>query len=618
MLPFIKKFEIDSGEARHFFQDIFTNASDGMVLVDLHTKKFFLGNRAMCRMLGCTMRQLTKMGVLDIHPKEDLPKILVDFRRLAKREISLVRNIPVKRKNGSIFYADISTAAPISLAGGKFILGIFHDVSERVSAEEALRHSEERFKNLANLLPQTIFETDKRGRLTYVNQQGYKIFGYTEKDLARGLHALDMIAPADRRRAASVMSKGMKSGISSFNEYAAIKKDGSIFPSIVYSNYSSFDHQQAGLRGIVVDITDLKRAQRVLRETAVKDEALLSSIADGVIAVNVKGKIILYNKAAEKMLGWKSDEVLGKPWPEILIKQDDKGKIIPYQKSEFYAALANKISTNSITPHYYVRRDGTRFPVSRAVSPVILNNKVIGAINVFRDITLERELDSAKNEFLSLASHQLRTPLSITKWVLELFVQDGELNERQKHRLANLFEANERMIALVNDLLNVARIEAGKLILGKKTLSLENLVKASFESGKINAAKRGQTIKLIFKVKPKAVKIDSLLFNEALNNLLDNAVSYSPDNDVITLTVGAKGKDYLISVNNHGAVIPEADRPKMFEKFHRSEKAFDVNLIGSGLGLFIAKAMVEANDGKIWFTSDQKHGTTFYFTVPHN
>ncbi|MDD5527418.1 MAG: PAS domain S-box protein [Patescibacteria group bacterium] len=524
---------------------------------------------------------------------------------------------PLIKSDGSRAWVN-TNKVPLRDKSGKIfgVLGTYEDITDRKQTEEDLRKSQERFKNFSNLLPQTVFEMDKKGKLTFINHIGYKTFGYNEKDFSQGIYLLQLIAPADRKRAGKKILAGKKRKKIESGEYAALKKDGSTFPVIIYYNYTTQNDGHFGVRGSLFDITDIKQAEIKLKETAAKDEALLSSIADGVIAVDREAKIILINEAAKKLLGYSEKEALGKNWYEILKKQDEKGNEILHEKSEFEAALTEKTVSAAITPHYYVGKHGKRFPVARAVSPVISGGKIIGAINVFHDATVEKELDRAKTDFLSLASHQLRTPLSAMKWIMEILMQNRGFTIKQEEYIGDLYRSNERLIGLVNALLDVTRIQAGKLPVSKKSVRIDKLIAQAEETGKAAADKKGQKIKVAINTKIRPAIIDPLLFSEALGNLLNNASTYSPDKSQIDIAVDAFGGSYIISVHNLGPAIPRSEQQKIFTQFYRGSNAQDSSYIGSGLGLFITKAVVEANGGSIWFESTAERGTTLFFTVP--
>ncbi len=738
------------------FRDFFDNVPDGVLLADIATKKFYYGNRSICRMLGCSLKQLKKMRVEDIHPKSEAGRVLKDFGRLARREISISRNVPIKGKNGRIFFMDINSSIPVKLEGKEMMIGFFRDVTSRKKAEEELqasqqrlaalvnflpdatmavnlehrviawnekmeiltgvprknilgrddyqyalpfygkrrpvlmdlvikndrriekkysyihkendrlaaemfiprlnggqgaylssiasplydengkmvgaiesvrditeykrseqelRQSRERFKNLVDLLPQTVFEMDHQGKLTFLNRNGLTNFGYQEKALAKGLNILQLIARVDRQRAAKVILTPVKAADNGTNDFLALRKDGSVFPAMVYSRFAVRKNSANGIRGILVDLTELKKVENSLKEIAAKDEALLASIADGVIAVDKNDDIILINRTALRMLACTEKEAKGKKWYTILRKEDERGNEIPPEKSDFENVLKTGLTFASITPYYYSGKKGKRFPVSRAISPVISAGKTIGAINVFRDITYEKELDQAKNDFLSLASHQLRTPLSVTKWILEMMTQTGGLSDKQKEYTRDLIISNERLIGLVNGLLNVTRIAAGKLSVNKKTVKLVPLIEAAIRQLRPTLEKKNQKINLKAKIRLKSVNIDPLLFSEAFSNILNNACNFAPENGKIDVTIGAGNNNYLVGIRNYGPMIAKSDQAKVFSKFYRGKNARNLQYVGSGLGLFIAKAAVEANGGKIWFKSTRA-ATTFYFTVP--
>ena len=169
--------------------------------------------------------------------------------------------------------------------------------------------------------------------------------------------------------------------------------------------------------------TDLNNEKNKLDEIKAKEDAILNSITDGIIFIDKGNKIVLVNKATEIMLGYSSQEMLNKPWFEILQVEDGKGHVISPKDNPIQTALLKSKTSKSVSQVYYIRKDKTKFPVSRTVSPVFLQGEIIGAVNIFRDITSEKEIDRVKNEFVSLASHQLRTPLTGIAWTIELFLK---------------------------------------------------------------------------------------------------------------------------------------------------------------------------------------------------
>src|SRR3989338_4431519 len=186
-------------------------------------------------------------------------------------------------------------------------------------------------------------------------------------------------------------------------------------------------------------------------------EAMISSVGDGLVATDRDGKILLMNPAAEKMLLQNSKEVIGKEYIEIVPAADKDGLIIPGEKRPLHAVLKQGKSFTNHSANYYVRKNGSKFPAAITSSPIKYKNSIIGAIITFRDITHEKGVDRMKTEFISLASHQLRTPLSAIRWFLEMLLSGdaGKLNKQQMKLLGDIYQSTKRMIQLVSDLLKV-------------------------------------------------------------------------------------------------------------------------------------------------------------------
>ncbi len=249
-----------------------------------------------------------------------------------------------------------------------------------------------------------------------------------------------------------------------------------------------------------------------LREVSVMNEAILASITDGVVVINKSGLITSMNHSAEELLGWKVAESIGKKWFQTLKLEDEKGNSIPPEEEAIGDILINKITTNSSTSgaYYYVRKDGTRFPVSGNISPIVLGEKIVGVVDVFRDITHEREIDKMKTDFVSLASHQLRTPLTAIKWRLETISgkEVGKLTKEQEDCIKDIYQSNETMIKLVNSLLNISRIESGRLNINPEVTDLASLFRSTV--AKLRTQIGQADLKLVDKI-PKGlfeIKID--------------------------------------------------------------------------------------------------------------
>jgi len=362
---------------------------------------------------------------------------------------------------------------------------------------------------------------------------------------------------------------------------------------------------------------DLIVKNREVEASKAKIEVMLENIGDGVIGINNKGEIIFINKQVEILTGWREEELMGKSLIHSIKLIDGQGNEVPVSERPIRNALYSnkKVISNS---YYYQRKDGSQFAVSITATPVVVYGLVIGGIDVFRDVTKEREVDRMKTEFISLASHQLRTPLSAIKWFTEMLVDGemGSLNAEQKELVENIYQSNERMIGLVNTLLNISRIESGRIIIDPEPTDIKTLVDQVVLELQPKIQKKNH--KLIVSVHgelPK-IKIDPKLTRHVYMNLLTNAIKYTPEGGEIVVLISKSGNEIISQISDNGFGIPKRDQEKVFTKFFRSKNIIGIETDGTGLGLYLTKAIVDSSGGKIWFESEEGKGTTFWFILP--
>lgn len=244
-------------------------------------------------------------------------------------------------------------------------------------------------------------------------------------------------------------------------------------------------------------------------------------------------------------------------------------------------------------------------------------NKMVEQLKEQRE--REKIITQMKSEFISIAAHQLRTPLSAIKWTLKMTLDGdiGQLTEEQKNFLLQGYETNERMIRLVNDLLDVARIEEGRFGYSFDYISLEDLTRDTVKSFFGLAQKENISLEFIEpKEKFPRVKVDSEKIKLAMENLLDNAINYTPDGGKVAVSMERK-KDFIeIGVKDTGIGIPGYQKDRLFTKFFRGDNVIRMQTEGSGLGLFIAKNIIKRHGGEIRAVSKEREGSTFYFTIP--
>ena len=361
---------------------------------------------------------------------------------------------------------------------------------------------------------------------------------------------------------------------------------------------------------------EIEAAKLFIEKEKVKYEALLSGVGDSVAAVDVAGKIIFVNYAFEKMFGWAFSQIQGKPIADVVPMENEKGEAVAPKYRPVNITLEDKKMSQGT--FYCIRKDATKFIAALNSSPVVLENNVIGAVSVYRDITREKEIDKSKTEFIYLISHQLRTPLTAIKWYLEMLSSEtsGALNIKQKKYVEAIRYGNERMVRLINNLLNIARIEMGRLVVNIESVDVRKLLEEAIKEQQPEILKRNQTVIVSQAQEPVMVSTDSVLLFMVLQNLIANSVKYTLEHGMIRCTIKISGANILLEINDNGIGIPKEEQKRIFEKLFRASNSTVQNKEGNGLGLYIIKKIVDIFGGQIWFESEENKGTTFYLTLP--
>jgi PAS domain S-box-containing protein len=352
-------------------------------------------------------------------------------------------------------------------------------------------------------------------------------------------------------------------------------------------------------------------------EERAQAEAIFSSIGDGAIATDEFGKITRINPTALKILGYKEKEMIGKWFPSVIINVDEDG--LPLSLIDRPITRAFLTGATVSERAYFQRKNGNRLPVAITVAPIIHNERPIGAIEVFRDITLELEIDRMKSEFISLASHQLRTPLSAIKTYTHMLIDGymGDVTEPQKHSLETIVNATDRMNELISTLLNITRIESGSIAVSPKLVNLITLTEEVMKELEHAAADKALNLELKY-TSQITIRTDSLILKEALSNLISNAIKYTPENGSVNVKLALHGKQVIISVEDTGFGIPKHSQQQIFTKFFRAPNVVKRETSGTGLGLYLVRGLLQQLDGQVWFDSQENRGSTFYISLPRN
>lgn len=362
---------------------------------------------------------------------------------------------------------------------------------------------------------------------------------------------------------------------------------------------------RAALLNVLEDTDELRRSAVDERN---KTMAIIENLTDGVILLNKKKQIEIINSPATELFNIGKKEAIGKCFVDLLDIEN-----IP----EIKKILIDKDRIRNIYREEVATLDGLHLEITSVLLKDEIEEK--GFLIIIHDVTKEKLIEKMKTEFVSVAAHQLRTPLSAIKWTIRMILDGdaGEINEEQRELLEQTYISNERMIRLINDLLDVSRIEEGRLLYDQEDARIEDVLDSVIEASQEMLRNKNMVLEVNKKETPK-VRIDKEKIGVVIQNLLENAIKYTEQGGKIKITLDNDEKNVIFKIEDSGVGIPKSQQDRIFTKFFRAENVTRMETNGTGLGLYTTKNIVQAHKGQIWFESEENKGTTFYFTIPIN
>ena len=365
------------------------------------------------------------------------------------------------------------------------------------------------------------------------------------------------------------------------------------------------------------DLEDRVQAQTAdLRRLARQTEVLLTSVGDGIYGLDAEGRITFVNPAGASALRYDAAELLGRDAHEVFHAPDEHGAAYSYEGCYIAEAIRSGIVT-AAEEDVYVRSDATTFDVEITASPLVDEDLPRGAVVVFRDVTQRREVDRMKNEFLSVVSHELRTPLTSIRGSLDLLSSGvlGELSPQARSMTAIAAESSERLTRLINDILDLERIESGDRAVHADPVEAADLLTRS--ATEMAGLAETSAVQVVVEPSTGRVLADADRIVQTLTNLLSNAIKFSDAGTAVHLDAQADGDGHvLFRVRDEGRGIPEDKLDTIFQRFEQVDSSDARQKGGTGLGLAISRGIVERHGGRIWAESELGAGTTVMFTLP--
>ncbi len=557
------------------------------------------------------------------------------------------------------------------------VLGIARDITERKLAEEALKESKERFEQMANLLPQPIWEVAPNGKFTYANKAGYEIFDYTPDDIKKGLNFLKVISPKDQKRIVINFQKKLQGLKTEELEYECVKRTGETFPSMIYTSPIIKYGKVIGIRGITLDISNIKKAQEHLKyfsalqdvlinistkyinvSTENIDDALHEALTEMSLFVSADRAYIfeydlkngitnnthewcntdiepqienLQGVPLEALPQWTEKHFVGDTIyiPEVLALDpgNDLRKLLEPQKIKSLIAVPMMhgydclgfIGFDSVRMHHkYSEKEKS---ILQVFAQIVVNFQLRSKAEqeLIRAKETAEHAEKAQFNFLSTMSHEIRTPLNAVVGLTNILLMENPKAE-QITNLNTLKFSSQNLLSIINDILDFNKLASGKVVLEQADFSIQEILKGMHYAMSSLAKAKGILLEYIIdKDIPEIIVGDSTRLLQIINNLVSNAIKFTKEGSVtVNVKLLAKTKKEVtlhVLVKDTGIGIPEDKYETVFEEFKQTSSSTTREYGGTGLGLPIVKKLLEAMGTEIKLESEVGKGSEFSFDV---
>jgi PAS domain S-box-containing protein len=488
------------------------------------------------------------------------------------------------------------------------------DVTEQRQAELALLSSEARYREMVENSLGFVFTCSMQGRLTSLNAFTAETLGYRAEALM-GRSVTELLDDTGRETFADCLRT-----LASREEWQGsltLRRSDGIYRRIAFrSHRMELPGEQPFVLNHGIDVTEQHEAEQALHMATRQRELILESVGDGIYGIDLQGKLTFINQAGARMLGYAPEELTGRDVHEVIQHAHADGTLYSQAASPILQAL-RRCESVRMRDEVFQRQDGTTFQVEYSANPLLEEGQVSGMVVAFQDVSERLRLEKMKDEFISTVSHELRTPLTSLRASLGL-ISSGSLDKRpeKQRQMVDLAIGNcDRLIRLVNDILDFDRVGKGKLPLHCQTVEVVDLLRRAADIA--HGAASQVHIGFRIEAPPAQVLADEDRLLQVLNELVANAIKFSPPETKIRLAAHPNGDDTVcFVVEDQGRGIAPEKLEHIFDRFQQGDASDSRALGGTGLGLALCRSIVEQHGGRIWAESTPGKGSRFQFTVP--
>ena len=614
-------------ESQKKYKDLANSLPEVIFEIDLNFNLTYT-NAIASKIFGYSHEDFKKgLNIFHFISPEEKERVLENLRCIFKGELIEPLILQLRKKDGSFFYGTINAT---SIFKGSKIVGmrsIIHDVTEMVNAEEKIKESEAKFRTISeqSLMGISIIQDD---RVKYVNKTLTDILGYSIEEILNWAPGefFKTIHSKDKKKVIELSTKKdnyFDNGVR-YYEVRGIHKTGNIIWLEIYSKVITFQKKPAFLVSYI-DISERKKAKEELRESEEKYRFLFEKSPSSMLLINASGKIVDCNPALEKLIEYDRAEIIGMSYSKL-----------PFMPSKYLIVLLKRfkqLSNGESTPSIdlqLIKKDGNLIWVNYESSLVKMGDEtyimVMGRdISEKKEVEIKlKELNEMRKEFIDRASHELKTPITTVYGAYQLLdiLHKDKFDPEQLELLDMAFSGTRRIRKLVDDLLDVSKIDSNVFKLDKTKTNLGDLISNCVKEMRYFSNKRNHEI--IIDLEPELyANIDESRIELVLTNLISNAIKYTPSKGKINIKMKSDDKFAQVIIKDTGVGLTNKEIEGLFKKFSviksPLKKDLDMDLGSTGLGLFISKEIVKLHGGEIWAESEGKgKGSTFTIKIPVN
>ncbi|MFX1571168.1 MAG: PAS domain S-box protein [Promethearchaeota archaeon] len=608
------------------YSNLFHHSNNAIFIHDLEGNIIDVNQKALDQ-FGYTKSEILSLKISQLHPESEIENSKKAFNEISKSGV-IRFEISFKKKNGKVFLAEVSSSL-FDIGGKQVIQGIVRDITTRVLAEKMIRKSEEKYRNIINNLDMGFYQVNWEGELLNYNPAFCELLGFDISENLTNRDVNDFWQNPEERKV--YLNEIKEKGFVKNYLVHAINRNGKKLVFQINSHILEANKENSVIiQGLISDITEKFELEQKLKESEERYRNLIESVPFSIVLIDQQGKLIYCNPTVEKMLGYSSDELIGREFKDLTTLHP---KYIPTMLKRF-----NKVLKGEMLPPLDIelyRKDGSLIWMRYQSSLVKLGDTVLiqtilndiseqkrADLLIAEEIQKLKELDQIRKDLISRVSHELKTPLvsvcGASELLLDMF--KAQFNTEAKELIEMIEKGGTRLKYLVDNLLDITRIEYRKFKLEKERYDLSKIIKECVNELMYLVRKRCLILKLDLP-NEMHVKLDKIRMEQVVLNLLSNAIKNTPPNGTIKIILKKLDNWAVFYVIDSGIGFTSDEMDIIFTRFGKIERYGEgleyIDIQGSGLGLYISKEIIDLHEGKIWAESEGRNkGSTFIVKLP--